>query len=183
MFHFFAAHSLSSHFFPVFDAFFLFEQEKNSSSFRSFPAVAHPPKVALVFAEIPQQVSAEKPAFAFKGFQIRPLAQFTIRARVLSREDYDHGREADFSPVDLALGWGRMRDDAVLSKLDISQSGRFYRYRWSGPPPIPPDDIVRSSANMHIVPADARVAAALASIEAGQRVRIDGWLVRIDAGR
>lgn len=54
MFHFFAAHSLSSHFFPVFDAFFLFEQEKNSSSFRSFPAVAHPPKVALVFAEIPR---------------------------------------------------------------------------------------------------------------------------------
>ena len=52
MFHFFAAHSLSSHFFPFFDAFFLFEQEKNSSSFRSFPAVAHPPKVALVFAEI-----------------------------------------------------------------------------------------------------------------------------------
>ncbi len=54
MFHFFAAHSLSSHFFPFFDAFFLFEQEKNSSSFRSFPAVAHPPKVALVFAEIPR---------------------------------------------------------------------------------------------------------------------------------
>ena len=54
MFHFFAAHSLSSHFFPVFDAFFLFEQEKNSSSFRSFPAVAHSPKVALVFAEIPR---------------------------------------------------------------------------------------------------------------------------------
>ena len=54
MFHFFAAHSLSSHFFPFFDAFFLFEQEKNSSSFRSFPAVAHPPKVALIFAEIPR---------------------------------------------------------------------------------------------------------------------------------
>lgn len=110
----------------------------------------------------------------------KPLAGFSVAARVLSREDYDHGREADFSPVDLALGWGRMRDDAVLSKLDISQSGRFYHYRWSGPPPIPPDDIVRSSANMHMVPSNSAIAAALDAVDAGDRVRIDGWLVQID---
>ena len=110
----------------------------------------------------------------------KPLAGFSIAARVLSREDYDNGREADFSPVDLALGWGPMRDDAVLSKLDISQSGRFYWYRWSGQAPIPPDAIVRSSANMHMVPSNSAVAAALDAVKAGDRVRIDGWLVQID---
>jgi len=118
--------------------------------------------------------------FQLSNAVAKPLAGFSVAARVLSREDYDHGREADFSPVDLALGWGRMRDDAVLSKLDISQSGRFYRYRWSGPPPIPPDDIVRSSANMHMVPSNSAIAAALDAIDAGDRVRIDGWLVQID---
>lgn len=118
--------------------------------------------------------------FQLSNATAKPLAGFSVAARVLSREDYDHGREADFSPVDLALGWGRMRDDAVLSKLDISQSGRFYRYRWSGPPPIPPDDIVRSSANMHMVPSNSAIAAALDAIDAGDRVRIDGWLVQID---
>jgi hypothetical protein len=110
----------------------------------------------------------------------KPLAGFSVAARVLSREDYDHGREADFSPVDLALGWGQMRDDTVLSALDISQSGRFYHYRWSGPPPIPPEDIVRSSANMHMVPSTSAIAAALEAVNAGDRVRIDGWLVQID---
>ena len=110
----------------------------------------------------------------------KPLAGFSVAARVLSREDYDDGREADFSPVDLALGWGPMRDDAVLSQLDISQSGRFYRYRWSGQAPIPPNDIVRSSANMHMVPSNAAIAAALDAVKAGDRVRIDGWLVQID---
>ena len=110
----------------------------------------------------------------------KPLAGFSVAARVLSREDYDNGREADFSPVDLALGWGPMRDDAVLSKLDISQSGRFYRYRWSGQAPIPLDAIVRSSANMHMVPSNSAVAAALDAVKAGDRVRIDGWLVQID---
>lgn len=118
--------------------------------------------------------------FQLSNAVAKPLAGFSVAARVLSREDYDHGREADFSPVDLALGWGPMREDAVLSKLDISQSGRFYRYRWSGPPPIPPDDIVRSSANMHMVPSNSAIAAALDAVDAGDRVRIDGWLVQID---
>jgi hypothetical protein len=118
--------------------------------------------------------------FQLSNAVAKPLAGFSVAARVLSREDYDDGREADFSPVDFALGWGRMRDDAVLSQLDISQSGRFYRYRWSGQAPIPPDDIVRSSANMHMVPSNSAVAKALDAVEAGDRVRIDGWLVQID---
>lgn len=114
--------------------------------------------------------------------RLRPLAGFSVEARVLSREDYRHGREADFSPTDLALGWGRMTEDAVLSQLDISQGGRWYRYRWQGAPPIPVDEIVRSSANMHMIPADDAVAAALRRVERGQRVRIDGWLVEVNAG-
>ena len=101
---------------------------------------------------------------------------------MLGREDYRLGREADFSPTDLALGWDRMRDDAVLAKLKISQSGRWYHYRWLDQPPLPVDEIVRSSANMHMVPADDGVARTLRTIKPGQRVRINGWLVRIDAG-
>lgn len=112
---------------------------------------------------------------------LSPLAGFSVEARVLGREDYRLGREAEFSPTDLALGWGRMADDTVLAQLTISQGGRWYRYRWQDQPPIPADEIARSSANMHIVPANDAVAAALGRVEAGQRLRIDGWLVRIDA--
>src|SRR5660397_42121 len=38
------------------------------------------------------------------------LADFDIEARVLSKTLYHSGREADLSPVDLALGWGAMSD-------------------------------------------------------------------------
>lgn len=110
-----------------------------------------------------------------------PLAGFSVAARVLAREDYDDDREARYAPLDLALAWGRMRDDQVLSQLDISQSGRFYRYRWRGEPPLPPDELVRSSANMHLIPADDTVRAALEGIDADDRVRIDGWLVQVRA--
>lgn len=115
------------------------------------------------------------------GYALTPLAGFSIEARVLSREDYRFGREAELSPTDLALGWGRMREDAVLAGLSLSQSGRWYGYRWQDAPPMPPDEIVRSSANMHMIPADETVGAALRRVRRDQTVRIDGWLVQADA--
>ena len=119
--------------------------------------------------------------FRLQAGTLVPLAGFRIEARVLSREDYSLGREADFSPTDLALGWQRMRDDAVLSRLDITQSGRWYRYRWHGAPPLPPAEIVRSSANMHMIPANDEVARALRAVRKDDTVRIDGWLVQAEA--
>jgi hypothetical protein len=106
---------------------------------------------------------------------------FQRRCARASREDYSRGREADLSPTDLALGWGRMRDDAVLSQLSIDQANRWYHYRWRGTPPIPVREIVRSSANMHMIPADENAARALSKVRAGDNVRIDGWLVEADA--
>lgn len=119
--------------------------------------------------------------FRLQAATLRPLAGLSLDARVLSRKDYDHGREADLSPTDLALGWGRMREDDVLQRLDISQSGRWYFYRWSGDAPLPPDEIVRSSANMHLIPADESVARALDDVRDGDRVRMDGWLIEAEA--
>lgn len=113
-------------------------------------------------------------------FDVLALHSFDIRARVLGREDYRLGIEADISPTDLALGWGRMSDTAVLEQLRIGQGGRFYHYRWgSDGPPIPAEEIVRSSANMHMIPADVAVAGALDRIVPGQVVRIEGWLVNV----
>lgn len=108
---------------------------------------------------------------------LTPLAGFSIDARVLSRRDYGSDRESGLAPLDLALGWGPMREDHVIQRLGITQAGRWYRWRYQGEPPIPTRDIVRSSANMHMIPSGAGVAAALEDVGQGDRVRIDGWLV------
>ena len=118
---------------------------------------------------------------AVSGAKVTPLAGFSVEARVLGLEPYSLGREAEYSPADLAVGWGRMRDDAVLDRLSFRHGGRFFRYRWEGQPPIPQHEIIRSVANMHIVPANDEVTAALKRVRIGQQVRVDGWLVRIDA--
>ena len=136
-----------------------------------------PPRVADDAAPLQSAVPASLGPFRLQAATLQPLAGFSVEARVLSREDYRHGREAELSPTDLALGWRRMREDAVLSRLQVDQSARWYNYRWQGEPPLPPDEIAHSSANMHLIPADAQAAAALDRVRAGDRVRIEGWLV------
>jgi len=140
-----------------------------------------PPLVARDAPPLQSDTPSSMAPFRLEDANLQPLAGFSVEARVLSREDYGFGREADYSPTDLALGWGRMGDEAVLDRLDISQSSRWYHYRWSGDPPIPPVEIIQSSANMHMIPSDRTVASALREVRPGQRVRIDGWLVQVDA--
>jgi hypothetical protein len=137
--------------------------------------VVQPPGVLA--PDAPQQVNLDDGATLRRDdISLATRAHIELTARVLSREDYAWDAEAVLSPTDLALGWGRMSDSAVLAGIDISQSGRFYYWRtqaW----PIPRREIEQSSANMHIIPADAGVRGALKRVRKGQLVHIEGFLV------
>mgnify|MGYP001203114784 CR=1 FL=1 len=127
----------------------------------------------------PVQVDIKKPTpFEFKGFTFTPLAEFDIHARVLSRENYYAGVEADLSPIDLALGWGAMSDESVLAYFDISQRNRWYHWSYKELP-IPFNQVVESSANMHMIPADDFVHSQLDDVREGNIIRLKGKLVAI----
>lgn len=130
-------------------------------------------------AEIPLQSSASESSLQRAGYVIEPLASYDIRARVLSIERYRMGREADLSPVDFALGWGPMSDGAVLDKLTISQSNRWYHFRWEGSPPIDPTLMAKSSANTHLVPANDSVKDRLLKVSKGEVIRLSGYLISV----
>ncbi|MEZ5741902.1 MAG: hypothetical protein R3E68_22330 [Burkholderiaceae bacterium] len=125
----------------------------------------------------PLQHPTDLSAFQFRDHAIRPLAGFAIRARILSREDYRFDAGADLSPIDLALGWRRMADPSVYRQLNIRQHGRWYHYSWSGEPPIPLREIIESSANMHLIPANDAVRRVLERARAGGLVSLRGQLV------
>ena len=138
------------------------------------------PTAAAALSAAPMQSPLPRGQGAFRHgrFYVEPLAAFGLQARVLGREDYRFDAGAVLAPVDLALGWSRMADPAVYGRLSISQGNRWYHYRWGQEgPPLPADEIVRSSANMHMVPATPEVARALASVRAGQVVVLRGWLI------
>jgi hypothetical protein len=117
-------------------------------------------------------------AFEHGNYRIQPLASIEITARVLGKERYWLDRGSELAPYDLALGWGRMSDSAVLNHISISQSWRWYRWRASTPP-IPMGEIAASSANMHMVPSDDLVRRSLSRVREGDVVRIVGKLVEV----
>ncbi|VAX11693.1 hypothetical protein MNBD_GAMMA26-59 [hydrothermal vent metagenome] len=129
----------------------------------------------------PKQVTIQSPRqFSYEDYTITPLAKFQITAKILAKKKYSSGRESDLSPVDLALGWGRMSDESVLSAIDISQSNRWYRW-WTDEFPIPRKEIETNSANMHIVPADESILSAINHAQAGEIIELRGKLIRVDA--
>lgn len=116
----------------------------------------------------------------FDDYAIQPMAEFTLEARVLAREDYWLGREADLSPTDLVLGWGEMADPQVVKQINIRQSGRWYFWQVESFP-IPRRNIETQSANMHLIPANDEVAITLKQIRPGQLVTLQGYLVNVNA--
>jgi hypothetical protein len=117
------------------------------------------------------------PAIEKDGYQITPLAQFSVKARVLSIENYYADRGAKLVPTDFALGWGPMSDEKVLKDISISQSGRFYFWHVSEFP-IPRAEIEAHSANMHLIPADSYIEKQLKSARKGQIIKFSGYLVQ-----
>ncbi len=143
--------------------------------------ISHPPGVLVVHAPFQGDVG-RLPSLAKPGYSIEPLARFSIEARVLRAERYQFDRGAELAPVDLALGWGTMSDTAVLEKLEITQSMRFYRWKpVENRLPIPRGDIETQSANMHMVPADHEVERLLKDVRRGHIVKLSGYLIEARA--
>ena len=84
---------------------------------------------------------------------------------------------APLVPVDLAVGWGPMSDEAVLDRLDVSQASRFYFYEWQGQPPIPREEIISHSTNLHLIPQTDEIASECKSLRTGELVHLSGLLV------
>lgn len=128
-------------------------------------------------AEQPIQESTNAAVMHKLGFEIQPLASYRIHAKVLSIERYRSGRWAQLCPVDFALGWGPMSENTITRQLHITQSNRWYHYRWKDAPPIDPVLIVRNSANTHLVPADDHIKSKLFQVRKGEIVRLEGYLI------
>lgn len=139
-------------------------------------AVDHPPGV-LVDAE-PMQRQVQRPPFALGDYQLTPLADFEVEARVLSVKKYRTDGGARVSPIDFALGWGPMSDSAVLEHFRIRQGGRFFS--------IYPDEqaidlktAMLNASNMHLIPANGVMKDRLAGVKPGNIVRLRGQLVSV----
>lgn len=139
----------------------------------------HPPGI-LVAEEPIQTAVAENKPWEMNGYTITPLAEFQLKARVLSRHRYWLDRESELSPIDLLLGWGPMTDQSVLDQLSLSQRSRWYEWE-AGKLPIPGREIETHCANMHMVPANPEIKKQIKSARTGDIIELKGYLVAIEA--
>jgi hypothetical protein len=136
------------------------------------------PAGVLIDSEPAQLAIADgEPVMTHGEYHLKPLARFSLDARVLHRKVYGYDRSSKLVPVDLALGWGPMSDQAVLDHLKISQSMRFYWYEYQLPPPIAREQMVSHSTNLHVIPATAAIASFCKSLRQGELIHLKGELV------
>jgi hypothetical protein len=155
-------------FFAIFCAWFAYRR------FERQP-ITYPPGV-LILDEPAQAECADAP-FDDGAFHLKPLATFELSARVLHTKRYRYDAGASLVPVDLAVGWGPMSDQSVLDQLSITQSMRFFWYEYPKSAPIPQDQIVRHSTNVHIIPANTTIAKRVENLRTGELVHLRGRLV------
>ena len=98
-------------------------------------------------------------------------------------------RKATGSTVDRAYRRSTWRSDGdacrtrlFCDSVSISQSGRWYSYRpRSDQFPIPVEEIVAQSANMHLIPSTTAVERTLKSARRGNIVDLTGYLVAVES--
>lgn len=136
----------------------------------------HPAGQIATDAPVQRDIANGTP-FQVGRFALTPRAHFATTARIIAKERYRMDSGAELMPLDVGIGWGLMSDTALLDQLKLSQSGRFLLWSASKQPSVPWDEINRSAANLHIIPADESVANRLYGARVGDIVELEGELV------
>jgi hypothetical protein len=113
------------------------------------------------------------------NLSIQPVAYYEISAVVLSTKSYSRGWQGELAPRDLALAWGELSDPANREHIKFKQRNRWYYYKYTADFPHDVNFIIHQSANNHIIPATDNIRYALETIEEGDKIYIEGYLVRI----
>ena len=139
----------------------------------------HPPGILIPDAPSQTNIRGGTP-WEKGGYRITPLAEFQLRARLLSKHRYWLDRESQLSPIDFLLGWGPMSDQKVLDQLSLSQGSRWYEWQASQLP-IPQREIEAHCANMHMIPANPDIERQLKQARIGDIVELKGYLISVQA--
>ncbi len=128
-----------------------------------------------------QEDPAREPFVETRGrrsFRITPRASYDVAARVAATERYRAGASGTLIPWDFVLTWGVATREPAWSNVSYLQTGRFYN--WSTHDmSLDPSTVSSHTANTHLIPADSRIASALAHVRRGDVVRLEGDLVDV----
>ncbi len=130
----------------------------------------------------PIQRSAEESPFEIsaggKRYRLVPRFAWDEAALVVGEDRYRWGAAASLIPEDYALAWGPAAAPPYFGRVHYRQANRWYFFSYGGGD-LDRGTIVAHSANTHVIPATSRIARAASLVAAGDRVRLEGWLVDV----
>jgi hypothetical protein len=126
----------------------------------------------------PLQTETKATAFQFKGYEIIPLANYAIRARVLKSEIDLISPLGIIAPVRLWVGWRQMGSACNCKNILFDEISRKFHYSYI-PGEIDPRDINNSISYMALVPADEGIGEVLLRLGKCDMVRMEGFLVNV----
>jgi hypothetical protein len=141
-----------------------------------------PAPMPAVSSEPLQAEDDRSPFLHFAGgrrYRVTPRFRWDQSARVVGARSYHFGAAASLIPEDLALAWGPVLAPPYAGKISYSQFSRFYFWR-TRDGSLDRGVIVTHTANTHVIPATARLRAAIGCVSEGDSVRLEGWLVDVD---
>jgi hypothetical protein len=123
----------------------------------------------------PYQAATQRKPFSMGAYQVRPLAEYQIKARVYSRKSYIGEEDGDILSQDLALGWGALSTDTFARQVSVSQYDRWTISEASSPLATLFSSFCMS--NVHIASATPAIESFIASLEPGDFVSLSGCLI------
>ncbi|MBO1925167.1 hypothetical protein [Thiomicrorhabdus sp. 6S3-12] len=130
-------------------------------------------------ASAPYQYETSMDQFRADDFIFHPIADFEVEARVLDASISYLDRKGWLAPLQLVIGWGKMSDESVYQNVDISIFNHQYKWDIESPDLISEEQVMTSTASLHLIPASKEIRKKMLDIKIGDIVSLRGSLVNI----
>ena len=128
-----------------------------------------------VYAAVERNIAKGLPP-VLKSQSIEVLQPFKGDFRILGSKIYQDDAQAKFSPIDYAVSWGLFAEPEIARHITVNQYDRYLNWKIDRLP-VPAEQAMQMVSNMHIIPANPKIAKDIQKVKRGDLVRLKGELV------
>ena len=130
-----------------------------------------------VYAAVERNIAKGLPP-VLKSQSIEVLQPFKGDFRILGSKTYQDDAQAKFSPIDYAVSWGLFAEPEIARHITVNQYDRYLNWKIDRLP-VPAEQAMQMVSNMHIIPANPKIAKDIQKVKRGDLVRLKGELVEV----
>ena len=130
-----------------------------------------------VYASVERNIAKGLPP-VLKGQSIEVLQPFKGDFRILGSKIYQDDAQAKFSPIDYAVSWSLFAEPEIARHITVNQYDRYLNWKIDRLP-VPAEQAMQMVSNMHIIPANPKIAKDIQKVKRGDLVRLKGELVEV----